>query len=106
MTTPPLTASELFDIVKDCPEVYEKHLYMQPRLGWRQAGTNWRIPDDIATLTLLALFTLAAECGVEPASNGQFMAFCYAPDHDSVWADHPLRAAKAAYKKKGASHGG
>jgi hypothetical protein len=115
MTIPPLTASELFDLVKEHGEMYEHVLFYQPPtpnrtpgLGcWRGAGSNWFIRDEIAALTLLALFALAAECGV---GYNDVTRRWYAVDVNGEVEDtgtdvHPLRAAVAGYKKKGAERG-
>jgi len=106
MTIPPLTAAELFDIVKEHDEVFRDTMYYSPSTRtWRGKGTNWAIRDDIATLTLLSLFTLAAECGIMESrvGPGVFMAFGVTPQEDLEVlgrGPHPLIAAKAAYEKK------
>jgi hypothetical protein len=115
MTIPPLTAAELFDVVKDCPEVWATK---DSGLIYRVESDYWEHDDDwispkIATLTLLALFTLAAECGVNSCSfsSGHPTVWGAFTNLDPLWVQrgaentHPLSAAVAAYKKKGAERG-
>jgi hypothetical protein len=105
MTIPPLTAAELFDIVKDCPEVWRDSEHTELWYNEDDKVFAWKksyIYDGQAALILLALFTLAAECGV---SYNDVTRRWYAVDVSGEVEDtgtdvHPLRAAVAAYKKK------
>ncbi len=105
MTIPLLTAAELFDVVKDCPEVWATK---DSGLIYRVESDYWEHDDDwispkIATLTLLALFTLAAECGVALDTDGEHEQgkwFAFGAEVVERGHDHPLRAAKAAYENK------
>jgi hypothetical protein len=93
MTIPLLTAAELFDVVKEHKEVWEKHL------RYTAAGFYWSepVPCKHAELILLALFTLAAECGVRQNESGGWITHGWRVPMEA--SDHPLRAAVAAYKK-------
>lgn len=114
MIIPTLSASEIYEIVKGHGDMYDHTLYMAGRLGWRQTGTNWRIPDPIAYLTLLALYLLEAECGVldmtdihvaRPGKPWQAVPALNSSRPCDYGAD-PLSAAVAAYeRKKGAERG-
>jgi hypothetical protein len=107
MTIPPLTAAELFDIVKDCPEVWRDSEHTELWYNEDDKVFAWKksyIYDGQAALILLALFTLAAECGVvhrgTPGDEEWWMAFGPYAESDRTRANHPLRAAKAAYENK------
>lgn len=101
----PLTASELFDLVKDCPEVFKDTIRFHiENVQW---FAHWIddedgiMSDKCATLTLFALFTLAAECGVGYNDvTKRHYAFNADGQIDDTGTDSgPLPAAVAAYKK-------
>lgn len=108
-----LTAAEQYELVKDHPDVWDKTLAYIPAstkklsefAAWRYS--DWEpLPNDISTLTLTALFMLAAECGVIDMSEihvskeGQpFQAFSFVRGPFSYGAT-PLAAAVAAYKRR------
>ena len=106
-----LTAAEQYELVKGHPEVWDKTLAYIPAstkklsefAAWRYS--DWEpLPDDISTLTLCALFMLAAECGVRKLKPSQLIdlkkPWCARVGDGQVLEATPLAAAVAAHKRR------
>ena len=61
---PPMTATELYEMVRGDPEVWGEEMLYENDWGWLAVLGRLVLPDSIAELALEALYARATGCGV------------------------------------------